>query len=218
MIYAFGNSNVAFFTNVGAGGKGPARNEHFVSLNANYGNPEYIHVLAYKFMERYYKVLVDYLKESKLTSDDYVLLVIGEIDCRWNLAKKVREEKLPPKEVVQECIDTFFFPAFLKLKEDGYNVIGWGNHPVTSLGHTEHHKGCSTPLECLNGNQLALLWEEELSKRCKDNDIKFVSILKELMDSDGVAKLEYYSDQHHLSQLAMPLAMEAFKKENLIKP
>lgn len=216
MIFVFGNSNAGFFTDTDPGANDVKIANKFTSYNANYRNSQYKHVLAHKFMERYFDVLEQYVKTSNITSEDYVLLAVGEIDCRWNLPKQMREEGLPARQVVQECLDNHFFPALLKLKESGYNVIGWGNHPVTVKGHTEHHDTCGNPDECINGNELALIWEEELSKRCKENGIVFASILRQLMDDSGNANTKYYSDQHHLHRSARPMMMDKLKEVRVL--
>jgi hypothetical protein len=103
----------------------------------------------------------------------------------------------------------------MHLKESGYNVIGWGGHASTNRGHSDDP---DNPIygNCINRNDISLYWNNELKARCENANIKFVSIIEKLIDSRGFTKMEYYMDDYHLTQKAMPMTIEAFQKEKII--
>lgn len=218
MIYCFGNSHAHFFTDSHPGTLrfGEKQNEYFISYSANFHNPnpKYRHVLAHKFIERYFPYIINAINVTNVNENDYVMFIVGEIDCRWHLPKKVKTQNRSIQDVVQECVDQFF-PALLHLKDNGYNVIGWGNHPTTTSGHNDDP---DNPVygDCLFRNEISLCWNDMLEKHCRSNDMKFVSIVRNLIDENGLTKMEYFRDYCHLEKPAMPLVIEACKKEGVI--
>lgn len=214
MIYAFGNSHVHFFTDSAPGkyGKGEKENQYFQSFSLG-------PIIAYNFSENYnqrFSEMINMLNELPITTDDYILLVVGEVDCRWHLLKQAEIQHLPVKEVVHNCIDRFF-RVHLYLKENGYNVIAWGSHPSTTSGHNDD-MGCPVYGDCLTRNSVSLEWSDYLEKKCIENDIRFVSIIKDLINDNGLTKMEYYKDYCHLDpDKYLPIVIEKFKKEGIIK-
>lgn len=227
MIYALGNSHAHFFSDshpglVGFGNHemynyGTKKSEYFISYSANFhnSNPQYRHVLAHKFIERHYPSIISAILQANITENDYVMLIVGEIDCRWHLPKKVIIQNRTPEDVVQECIDEFF-PAFLDLQESGYNVVGWGGHPSTTRGHSDDP---DNPIygDCLFRNKISLLWNDLLYNRCQEHGMKFVSIIRDLINDDGLTKMEYFLDDYHLKASVLPLVIEKCKQEGIIK-
>jgi hypothetical protein len=218
MIYAIGNSHAHFFTDSHPGELkwGKKRNEYFTSYSGNFHNPEYRHVLAHKFTERFLPYFIDPINSLSLSQTDYIMFIVGEIDCRWHFPKKIKTQNRTPNEVLQKCIDEYFFPAFLYLKDNGYNVVGWGGHPSTTH---EHNDDPDNPIygDCLFRNEISLLWNDLLYTKCKEHNIKFVSIIRELINLDGFTKMEYFYDDYHLNPNAMPLVIKECQKEGIIK-
>jgi hypothetical protein len=222
-----GNSHANFFSNshpglIGWGdctryselGWKGTRSDYFISYSANFHNPHYRHVLAHKFVDRHFSFIINALNQVEMTEEDMVMLIVGEIDCRWHIPKQVDIQNRPIRDVVEEWINDFF-PAFVHLKNNGYNVIGWGGQPSTTAGHNNDPEN---PVygTCLHRNEISLVWNDLLEKRCRDNNMKFVSIIKQLINPDGLTKMEYYMDYCHLIQAAMPMVIEACKKEGVI--
>jgi len=219
MIYALGNSHAHFLSNSHPGtlGRGEKCTEYCTSYSANFHNPnnQYKHVLAHKFIERYFPYLINAINTFNVTTNDYIMFIVGEIDCRWHLPKKIVTQNKTVNEAVQECGDQFF-PAFTYLKENGYNVIGWGGHPSTTRGHSDDP---DNPIygDCLFRNEISLLWNDYLCKKCKENDMKFVSIIRDLINPNGFTKMEYFMDDYHLTEKAIPFVIEKFKQEGIIQ-
>jgi hypothetical protein len=216
MIYTLCNSHAHFFSNSHPGdiGQGKNKSDNFTSYSANFHNPEYRHVLAHKFMERFYPYFINYINQLSLTASDYIMFVVGEIDCRWHMPKQATIKSMSNEQIVKNFMDDFF-PALMHLKESGYNVIGWGGHASTNRGHSDDP---DNPIygNCINRNDISLYWNNELKARCENANIKFVSIIEKLIDSRGFTKMEYYMDDYHLTQKAMPMTIEAFQKEKII--
>jgi hypothetical protein len=217
VIYAFGNSHSHFFTDSHPGELrwGRKRTENFASYSGNFHNPAYRHVLAHKFGERFLPFFIEPISSLSLTAENNIMFVVGEIDCRWHFPKKVETQNRSIDDVLIECIDKYFFPSFLQLKSTGHNVVGWGGHPSTTKGHNDDP---DNPIygDCLLRNEISLRWNDLLKERCDANDIKFVSIIRDLIDENGLSKMEYFYDDYHLNPLVMPFVIEKCKTEGLI--
>ncbi len=210
MIYVFGNSHSAFFTDSTPSkfGEGENRNEYFRSFSLG-------PVIAYNFIIHHFPTMIEWINQLPISQSDYVLISIGEVDCRWHIPKQAELQKRDPIELTHECIDRFF-QAHSHLTEAGYNVIGWGGHPSTTRGHDDNP---SEPIygDCLSRNKISLEWSNYLQQKCEEKNIKFVSIIKDLINVDGLTKMEYYSDYCHLdSKKYLPIVIEKFKKEKLL--
>jgi len=210
MVFVFGNSHAHFFTNSTPSkfGEGENKNEYFRSFSLG-------PVIAYNFIIHYFSTMINMVNQLPITQNDYVLLAIGEVDCRWHIPKQAEVQKRDPLELTRECIDRFF-QAHVHLDESGYQVIGWGGHPSTTRGHDNNP---SEPVygDCLGRNKISLEWSNYLEKKCKEKNIKFVSIIKDLINVDGLTKMEYYKDYCHLNPaIYLPIVIEKFKREMLI--
>jgi hypothetical protein len=210
MIYCFGNSHAHFFTDSTPAqfGEGENRNEHFRSFSLG-------PVIAYNFIIHHFPTMIQMVNQLPITENDYVMLAIGEVDCRWHIPKQAELQKKDPLELTRECIDRFF-QAHTHLAEAGYQVIGWGGHPSTTRGHDDNP---SEPVfgDCLSRNKISLEWSDYLEKKCKESNIRFVSIIRDLINVDGLTKMEYYKDYCHLnSKVYLPTVIEKFKTEGLL--
>jgi hypothetical protein len=217
MIYVFGNSHAHFFTdsNPGKIGWGEKNNEYFKSYSGNFHNPKYNHVLIHKFEERFFPHFIPKINELNMTENDFILFAVGEIDCRWHFTKKVKTQNKTIEEVLNEEIE-HFFPTFLKLKENGYNIVGWGGHPSTTRGH--HDPDPDDPIygDCLFRNEISLKLNDLLKEKCDKNDIKFLSIIRHLIKDDKMTDMSYYYDDFHLNPKAMKFVIDESKKLNIL--
>ncbi len=150
--------------------------------------------IAYNFYEHHYPNLLKFLEsESEFNKDkDYVLLVVGEVDCRLHLVNQIEKQKTKSKvEVVVECVDRFF-RCHLDLKRQGYKVIGWGSHP-SSVREWEWCIG-PYPRRLL----IARHFENRLRQRCIENGIPFKSIFESILKPDQEPDMTKYTDDCHL--------------------
>jgi hypothetical protein len=210
MIYCFGNSHAHFFTDSTPSrfGKGELQNEFFQSFSLG-------PVIAYNFYEHYYPTMIEMLNGLNLTEADRVMIAVGEVDCRWHLPKQADAQKRPVEAIVDECLNRFF-RAHRHLRDFGYNVIAWGGHPSTTRGHDDNP---SEPVygDCLTRNKISLRWNDYLESLCKADNIQFVSIVRDLIDVDGLTRMEYYKDYCHLdSKKLLPVVTERFRQLGLL--
>lgn len=217
MIYVFGNSHAHFFTDSHPGelGWGKKTTKNFRSYSGNFHNPQYRHVLAHKFEERFFPYFIGPINSINLTSNDFILFAVGEIDCRWHFPKKIQKENKSIKEVLSEELDKYFFPSFMTLKDNGYNVLGWGGHPSTTKGHNDDP---DNPIygDCLFRNEISLAWNDLIEQRCNENGLKFVSIIRDLIGEDGFTKMEYFYDDYHLNPSALPLVIRRCEEKGVL--
>ena len=212
MIYAIGNSHAHFFTNSHpADAVGKFKNEYFTSYSLG-------PTIAYNFYEHHLPKLIKLIEsqEIKILQNDYILLVVGEVDCRWHLPKQAEEQKRDTEDVVKECIDRFF-KTHLFLKNSGYNIISWGGHPSTTSGHNDDP---SNPVygNCLYRNNISKQWDAYLKEISIHNSIPNVSIINDLIDENGLTKMEYFIDYCHLNtSKLLPNVINKFKQKNLIE-
>lgn len=211
MIYVFGNSHSHFFTGEepGKSGFGNSRNEHFTSYSLG-------PVIAYNFMQNHYPTMKNVLSNINFEkSKDYVLLAVGEVDCRWHLPYQSTQQKRDYTEVVEECINRLF-EVYVDLVSNGYNVIGWGGHPSTTQGHDDN-PDCPVFGDCHFRNSISRLWNKLLTEKCLSEGIPVVSIIEDLISEDGLTKMEYFRDYCHLDyDKTIELAFEKFNKLRLL--
>lgn len=192
MIFVFGNSHAHVFTNTHPGVFGIGNyNENFVSLSLG-------PTIAYNFYEHHYPKMLDWINQLNINKEkDYIVLAIGEVDCRWHLPYQAHIQKRGNEEIVKECIERYF-KVYLDLKSKGYKVIGWGGHPSTVNGHDENP---DQPVfgDCFARNKISSLWNNFLKEKSEQNQIPFVSIIEDLIDENGLTKMEYFSDYCHLN-------------------
>lgn len=210
MTYCFGNSHAHFFTdsNHTLYGEGDKKNENFRSFSLG-------PVIAYNFMSSHFPTMVSWINKLNPAKDDPILLVIGEVDCRWHLPYQASVQKRDPIDVVRECVDRFFH-AHLALKEAGYRPIGWGNHPSSTQSHDPTP---SDPVfgDCLLRNKISLEWSDYLEEKCKKSGIEFISIIRELINVDGLTKMEYFKDYCHLNpRKCLSWVTERFREKGLL--
>jgi hypothetical protein len=209
MIYVFGNSHANVFTNTRPGNFGLGK-KHSKFISYCLGP-----VIAYNFFEHHHNKILNVIEELKVSKEDWIVLAVGEVDCRWHLPFQAHQQNRNYAEIVDECVDRFF-RSHMSLKEKGYNVIGWGGHPSTTSGHNNDNE---SPIfgDCLYRNTISKYWDKSLEKRCHENDIEYVSILNYFIDeNNGLTKMEYYSDYCHLDhEKVETIISNAFERFNV---
>jgi len=209
-INAVGNSHCHFFSGSHPGDTlGGKKDKYFISYSLG-------PIIAYNFYENHLSKIYDIIssRKIKVTSADYILLVVGEVDCRWHLPKTSSKKEIPIESMVDECIQRFF-RAVLDLNKH-HKVITWGGHPSTNAAHSENPE---SPIfgDVLSRNKTSLLWDSLLGEKSAKHGIPHVSILKELLNADGTTKMEYYQDYCHLkTEPLINMVIQKFKMQNLI--
>lgn len=207
MIYTFGNSHSHLFTgsNPATSGFGEITNDNFSSFSLG-------PVIAYNFMESHYQRLLGILNEINISKEnDYIMIIVGEVDCRWHLPLQAKLQGKYNEKIVEECIDRIF-EVYLDLTNRGYKIIGWGGHPSTIDGHDND---INKPVfgDCLNRNNISKHWDILLNRKCEEKNIPYISIMQDLIDDVGLTRMEYFIDYCHLDPVkTKDLYIEKFKK------
>tara|TARA_B110000196_G_scaffold204442_1_gene175170 strand:- start:706 stop:1032 length:327 start_codon:yes stop_codon:yes gene_type:complete len=63
----------------------------------------------------------------------------------------------------------------------------------------------------LERNAAARLFNQGLAARCRENEIHFLSTFDALVDAEGITSTWCYFDTIHLSQRAIPMALNALR-------
>lgn len=170
--------------------------------------------IAYNFFEHHYPLVSNILEKHVNKKNDYIMMIVGEVDCRWHLPKQAELQKKDTEILVKECISRFF-RCFEDAKQKGYKCIGWGSHPSTNQGHNDD-PSCPVYKNVEVRNLISKQFEEQLKNKCEYNSIPFLSILNDLINEDGTTKMEYFLDYCHLkANKVLPSVTE--KLELLIK-
>jgi len=210
MIYVFGNSHSHFFTNShpATAGWGNVRGNSFSSFSLG-------PTIAYNFYQNHYPRILLELDSVKFNYEtDYILLAVGEVDCRWHLPKQAEVQKVGVGDLVNECLDRFF-ETHLDLTKRGYRVISWGGHPSTTQSHCDD---ISSPIygDCFLRNNITLMWDFHIKKLCDNYNIPHISIVNSLIDSNGLTHMEYFMDYCHLNERCFDeIFMPIFKLKNI---
>ncbi len=206
MIHVIGNSHAMFYTDSHCHyTECDKKNKYFRSYSIGA-------TIAYNFYEHHLPTVLDLLKDIKPSSDDYVALVVGEVDVRWWLPKMSNDKNLPLETIVKECVDRYFRAIeYLKGVHDKFLVIG--AHPSTTRGHSDDS---SEPIygDCLVRNETGKIYNSYLSSKCEKFNIAYFDIFESLVLENGLTDMNYYKDYCHLSNKALPFV---YKKLELLK-
>lgn len=189
MIWAIGNSHCNVFTDSHPGNGNIIKNDMFVSVPLG-------PVIAYNFKTSHYPKVIDILNRVEIDKQcDKIMLVVGEVDCRWHIPKQAQVQNREQLDVVEECVDRLF-DVYKDLNDNGYNIIVWGGHPSTNRGHSED----DFPIfgEVINRNKIAKNWHNFLHDKATENNFPFISLVDELINDDGTTDMHYFVDDCHL--------------------
>jgi hypothetical protein len=145
-IHCFGNSHINNFSNSDALSF-ESKNDLFVLYHLG-------PTIAYNFYEHHFQKVLENLHNID-KENDYITLVLGEVDCRLHLPKQADLQGKSDEELVEECVDRLF-KCYKELKELGYNCLVYSTHPTTSKEYPElseyiydHHE---------RRNHICVLW------------------------------------------------------------
>ncbi|MGC3960870.1 MAG: hypothetical protein QM813_23935 [Verrucomicrobiota bacterium] len=136
-----------------------------------------------------------------------VLLVYGEIDCRWHIPRSVLAGKTIAAAVGETV--TRFLPLPVRLARAGYDVTVWQPPGVTVAEPTPPE--ANHPLPTSGPQQLRLditrAYCEQLAAACARENIRCTGIVGKYHGWNETAPLDCFLDQCHLSQRMMPLTL-----------
>ena len=210
MIFVLGNSHCNFFNELAPSNTEIFKGELFTTIPMP-------GIIAYNFYEHHMDKCISILNKLEISIHDRVLLVLGEVDCRYFLPKEAQSQNKSLTVITRECLDRFI-RVHICFKRLGFNPIGWGGHPSTT--HGEQLENLDWPIfgDCLTRNSISLEWDNYLSKLCSQNSIPYVSIIDHLINSDtGLTKMEYFLDFCHLDpEKLLKLVVQKFAEKSLL--
>ncbi len=212
MIHVIGNSHAHYFSESTAITDAECHkyNPYFRSYSIGA-------VIAYNFYEHHLNTVKNLIANRiNPTENDYVMLVVGEVDCRWHLPKRASDIGQDVNVVVNECVDRYF-RAIKELNDSGVKMVVFGAHPSTTGGHNDDF---NNPVfgDCLFRNRISIQYNKRLEEKCLTENIPFVNIFDYLVDSEtGLTKMEFFRDYCHLNFTSHPYMVEQFKNKGLIK-
>lgn len=140
----------------------------------------------------------------------YVMLVLGEIDCRVHLLKQSQIQKRTKEQIVKECVDSYF-ESIIYLKKNKFKPVVWAVIPSTLYEVAD--SDYPTYGSCKERNEITRLFNTYLKKWAKQENVPFISIYDTLVSAKGLTKMDYFIDLIHLSTRAIPLVTEEISKQ-----
>jgi tetratricopeptide (TPR) repeat protein/cellulose synthase/poly-beta-1,6-N-acetylglucosamine synthase-like glycosyltransferase/serine acetyltransferase len=165
---------------------------------------------AYNAINR--RTLIEQIITTSVGPGDMIMFVFGEIDCRAHLLKEAELQKRALKDVVMECVDRYF-ELFKMAGQYGIPLLAW-NSPASSREDIDCGE-YSTYGSCKQRNEVTELFNRHLKHRCEENGVIFLSVFDKLIDKDGITNTACYLDAIHLSQTAMPLILDEFRRKGI---
>jgi acetyltransferase-like isoleucine patch superfamily enzyme/GT2 family glycosyltransferase/Tfp pilus assembly protein PilF len=207
MIHVIGDSHVVVFSGFEVPPQG-IDNTGFLPFFRAYRLGPYT---AYNAEKR--REVIESVLERKVAPGDSVMLCFGEIDCRVHLIEQSESQHRPLEDVVTECVTRYAHLFDIKEKY-GIRLLVWNAIPSSTenIDSGEY----STHGTCRERNEVTRIFNGKLKEECEKRGITFVSVFDRLIDDDGLTKAEYYSDAVHLSQKAMPVILEEFRRLNIL--
>jgi len=160
------------------------------------------------------EALIESIIDSlSLTQQDALLFCFGEVDCRGHLLKQQKIQDKPLEEIVQICV-TRLLEALSHYKKYGVNIIVWG--PAATWHDCKPYDGLSFGSH-KERNHVTRLFNRFSAEKCPAYGFHFVSIFDKLL-RDTTETAPCYLDHSgiHLTQNAMPFALDALKEQKLL--
>jgi hypothetical protein len=180
-------------------------------------------VLAYNFYEHHLQKVYSFIEEFPAIfneKDTTLVMIVGEIDCRVHLPKHVTSEK-SISSVVEDCVSRYH-RSVLDLREKGFNIAVAGAQPSLTDESLEkrmpaREREYNVAGDTETRNQICKHWDMFHGHLCEQDKIPFVSIYQDLVQENGNAKEELFSDYIHIShEKTIEFWLKSFKNQNLL--
>lgn len=144
---------------------------------------------------------------------EWVLLSFGEIDCRAHLLLQAEKQQRPVEQLITDCVERYF-SVVREIVAMGHRVIVYNVTPATNKaasykpGRQQHYPTYGTPQQ---RNAVTRRFNTELKSRCDREGILFLANFESLVDANGRSRGQFFFDEIHLSQKAMPVTLAALR-------
>jgi hypothetical protein len=156
------------------------------------------------------------LNRTFYIKNSYVLFCFGEVDIRAHLIKQSKLQNKDVESIVAQCIDRYI--SAIKKVDPIRKIRKAVFAPIASWSEEKPYDGPSFGSN-VERNHVTKLFNQYLEKKCKENNIVFISIFKEMLNKDGTTNSLYLDDFGtgiHLNQKSMPFILKKLKEKNLI--
>jgi hypothetical protein len=137
-----------------------------------------------------------------------VMLCFGEIDCRYHIPRQAELQERDVTQVVAECVARYA-SVVLEVQAMGFATCVWGVIPANEVAPEEADPEYPFWGTAPGRNAVVRTFNALLAESLEPHGVPVISIFDSLAGPDGVPKRDYYMDSVHLSQKALPLAVEA---------
>tara|TARA_B100001057_G_C22628113_1_gene863295 strand:- start:236 stop:880 length:645 start_codon:yes stop_codon:yes gene_type:complete len=166
------------------------------------------------------KTKVDHLNKvlnrTFYIKNSYVLFCFGEVDIRAHLIKQSKLQNKDVESIVAQCIDRYI--SAIKKVNPIRKIRKAVFAPIASWSDEKPYDGPSFGSN-IERNQVTIIFNQYLEKKCEENNIIFISIFKEMLNKDGTTNPDYLDDFGtgiHLNQQSMPIILDKLKENKLI--
>jgi len=145
-----------------------------------------------------------------------LMFCFGEIDCRFHLQRQAEKHG---KSISEIAVDTAsrYCDLLLEIQKLGYEILVWNVIPPTSPSHINpEYPHSGTIADRIEGT---LSFNKTLKERSGKNSFTFVDIYDKI-SIDGGANMQFYMDEVHLGQKAMPFVIDVLapRYPSLVNP
>ena len=139
-----------------------------------------------------------------------VLLCFGEIDCRCHIIPQSKDFGGSLEDAAYRAADRYC-RAVTDVRAWGHQPLVWN---VVPSSRRNEGGGGDYPMigTSLERNEATRLFNSRVAGFCEENGIAFIDVFDALVEADGLPKMEYFMDDIHLSQRAMPLVIEWLRR------
>ena len=156
------------------------------------------------------------LNRTFYIKNSYVLFCFGEVDIRAHLIKQSKLQNKDVESIVAQCIDRYI--SAIKKVNPIRKIRKAVFAPIASWSDEKPYDGPSFGSN-IERNQVTIIFNQYLEKKCEENNIIFISIFKEMLNKDGTTNPDYLDDFGtgiHLNQQSMPIILDKLKENKLI--
>ena len=207
-IHALGDSHAAFFS--GQDKMQQIWPQRSVDILPQFASYRLSATLAYSLVETDSsskgREILHHVLDKVVPPGSTVLLCYGEIDCRAHILLQSEKQGVPVEDVVSDVADRYA-KAVEEVVAKGFRTLVWGVIPSATEGSANW--GYPTHGTCLERNNATKLFNAAVAERTGRFGVPVVTIFDKLVHTNGLTRTEFFSDEVHLSQRAMPFALEA---------
>jgi len=141
--------------------------------------------------------------------NDQIMFCFGEVDCRTHILK----EKHNLDSVVEKHVNKYI-EVILYYKSLGYNMIIYGPNASWNINNPYSGPSIGTNIE---RNNITQKFNKYLKEKVIENDMKFVTMFYEMIDSDGNTGDWFDQCGIHIKTEKFQDIIEHFIKEKIIE-